>query len=359
MVDDAQFIAELDVNVPAGTDLIADGDNEIRAVKIATQQTFPNADAAVNLTSAQLNDAALKSAANAFTGINTHANFERFANGSFAAPAITPITDATTGILWSAGFFGVSLGGISRLEMTASTMLVASNQQLNQVGSAGAPSYSFVTNVGTGMYSSAGNVLDLATAGVSRFTLTASELNLKSAQIWLPGNGSAGSPVYSFATDQNTGMYWIQSDDMGWSCGGARRMRLRTTEMEINVPIRAGFGTVAAPTYSFDTEESTGMFRGVAGGLWFGTLGRTRLKLDDSGRNSFLQGSATLGVSLSLESNTSIIGYSIDYEGTAGFQPGQFSISRFNRTTGAFIDIPFYIDAATGRVHTALPVLSP
>ena len=136
-------------------------------------------------------------------------------------------------------------------------------------------------------------------------------------------------------------------------------MRLRSTEMELTVPIRGQFGSVSAPSYSFDTEESTGMFRGAAGSLWFGTLGRTRLKLSDTGRNSFLQATATGGVSLSLETNTSIIAYSIDFEGTAGFQPGQFSISRFNRTTGAFIDIPLYINASTGRVHSKLPILTP
>ena len=72
-----------------------------------------------------------------------------------------------------------------------------------------------------------------------------------------------------------------------------------------------------------------------------------------------IQDGATGGCGHYFTSSGGIFAYAIQYEGTAGFQPNQFSISRFNRSTGAFIDIPFYINATTGRVHTALPVLSP
>ena len=65
-LDNAQFISELSITDPPGTDPLSEGDDQIRTVKRATQQSFPNVDAQVTLSAAELNDVALKSAANTF-----------------------------------------------------------------------------------------------------------------------------------------------------------------------------------------------------------------------------------------------------------------------------------------------------
>ena len=67
-LDNAQFISELSITDPPGTDPLSEGDDQIRTVKRATQQSFPNVDAAVTLTAAEFNDAALKSADETITG---------------------------------------------------------------------------------------------------------------------------------------------------------------------------------------------------------------------------------------------------------------------------------------------------
>ena len=72
-LDNAQFIAELSITDPPGTDPLSQGDDQIRTIKRATQQSFPNIDKAVTLTGDQLNLAAIKDEDNVFTGSNSTA----------------------------------------------------------------------------------------------------------------------------------------------------------------------------------------------------------------------------------------------------------------------------------------------
>jgi len=224
-------------------------------------------------------------------------------------------------------------------------------------GSAGAVPYTFASSQATGMFLN-GAVLSFATVGSTRFTIEASRIRF-TPPLRPDNDGTVSAPVYSFFNEPNTGMFRFAAQVLDFAIAGVTAFRVVNNNIRAFQTLREIDGVVAEPAYSFTSETATGMFRIAPGELAFGTNGRTRLKLKDTGVNSFLQGSATLGVSLSFETNTSIVAYAIQFEGTAGFQPGQFSISRFNRTTGAFIDIPLYINASTGRVHTALPVLSP
>ena len=67
-LDNANFIAELSITDPPGSDPLSQGDDQIRTIKRATFQSFPLVAAAVNLTDVQLNLAAIKNEVNAFTG---------------------------------------------------------------------------------------------------------------------------------------------------------------------------------------------------------------------------------------------------------------------------------------------------
>ena len=70
-LDNAQFISQLSITDPPGTDAVAEGDDHIRTVKRATQQSFPNIDAAVPQTAAQMGQMAIKNEVNVFTLANT------------------------------------------------------------------------------------------------------------------------------------------------------------------------------------------------------------------------------------------------------------------------------------------------
>ncbi len=70
-LDNANFIAELSITDPPGSDPLSQGDDQIRTIKRATFQSFPLIAAAVNLTDVQMNLMAIKNEANVFTADQT------------------------------------------------------------------------------------------------------------------------------------------------------------------------------------------------------------------------------------------------------------------------------------------------
>ena len=73
-LDNAQFMSELSITDPPGTDPLSEGDDQIRTSKRTQQQSFPNVDKAVTTTADELNDVALQSGVNDFTVLNTFHN---------------------------------------------------------------------------------------------------------------------------------------------------------------------------------------------------------------------------------------------------------------------------------------------
>ncbi len=69
-LDAAEFIAELSVTDPPGTDPLNQGDDHIRTTKRAVQQSFPNVGSAVPQTGAQMAQMAIKNEVNTFTQTN-------------------------------------------------------------------------------------------------------------------------------------------------------------------------------------------------------------------------------------------------------------------------------------------------
>ena len=70
-LDNANFISELSIVDPPGTDPLSQGDDQIRTIKRATQQSFPNIGAAVTKTADEMNLMAILNANQTFTGNNT------------------------------------------------------------------------------------------------------------------------------------------------------------------------------------------------------------------------------------------------------------------------------------------------
>ena len=83
-VENAQYIPELVPTNPAGSDPVSEGDDHLRQTKLAVKQSFPAfvgttaSPKSVTLTEDQINDAARKSVANTFTGVNTYTETQRF-----------------------------------------------------------------------------------------------------------------------------------------------------------------------------------------------------------------------------------------------------------------------------------------
>ena len=70
-LDNANFIAELSITDPPGSDPLSQGDDQIRTIKRATFNSLPVLDKAVNITADQMNLMAIKNEANIFTARQT------------------------------------------------------------------------------------------------------------------------------------------------------------------------------------------------------------------------------------------------------------------------------------------------
>ena len=69
-LDNAEFISELSIVDPPGTDPLNQGDDHIRTTKKAVQQSFPNVGSAVPQTGVQMAQMAIKNEENTFTQVN-------------------------------------------------------------------------------------------------------------------------------------------------------------------------------------------------------------------------------------------------------------------------------------------------
>ncbi|MEK6249051.1 MAG: hypothetical protein N2C12_12785, partial [Planctomycetales bacterium] len=113
--------------------------------------------------------------------------------------------------------------------------ITAGGDIVTAVGSAGAPSHTFTGFTTSGMYQQGTNEVGFATAGTENLRLTGSNLRMASATsiIYNTGyfrgvaaTGTVSSPTYSWDGDSNTGMYRAAADTIGWSLGGVRKMQL-------------------------------------------------------------------------------------------------------------------------------------
>ncbi len=109
----------------------------------------------------------------------------------------------------------------------------------------GAPAYSFQGDSDTGMYRFGANRIGFATAGVVRAELSTAALTMTFEIRGI--NGSATSPTYNFDSDQNTGMYRIGIDTIGLSTAGVVRLRVTTSGITVDGTITGTLATVAQP----------------------------------------------------------------------------------------------------------------
>ena len=100
-------------------------------------------------------------------------------------------------------------------------------------------------------------------------------------------SADAGSPEYSFGTDPDTGMYSGGANVLGFSTGGTVRLSLTTAVLTSQVTggarLGIGNGSDAAPTFTFNDDADTGMFRGAANQLGFTTGGTEKVRIVGTG----------------------------------------------------------------------------
>jgi len=91
--------------------------------------------------------------------------------------------------------------------------------------------------------------------------------------------GTATLPIYSFQTDQNTGLYSSGADAIDVTTGGTARLRFPST----NQVHALSLGTAALPFYSFNGQTTTGIFGIATDNLGFSTAAIERMRIEPDG----------------------------------------------------------------------------
>lgn len=136
-------------------------------------------------------------------------------------------------------------------------------------GSLAQPSYVFQGNTDTGMYLASPNFIGFGANGSQILTMDASNgVSMYNGGI-LNTNGTEAAPTYAFFNDADTGLFLAASNTIGFSAAGSEVAAIDPNWFEITggMGIRNRDGTAAVPSYSFSTDQDTGLFLPHAGGV--------------------------------------------------------------------------------------------
>lgn len=96
-------------------------------------------------------------------------------------------------------------------------------------------------------------------------------------------DGAVAAPTYSFSSQSSTGMYYPAASQIGFSIDGNERMTIKNNAVE-GITFRVdGTDTAASPGFSFDPDNDTGVFSVANNTLSFSTGGTERLRMGTSG----------------------------------------------------------------------------
>ena len=291
-LDNAEFISELSIGDPPGTDPLNQGDDHIRTTKKAVQQSFPNVGSAVPQTGAQMAQMAIKNEANTFTQINTFAvSGNRFTDLSVCSaqgtdPAGHHYEDEFGQRRWSVDM--ASVAGSRSFEIrrrdTSGNLLdtpisIDVSNGLVFLGDVGvripdgtssAPGIAFAANSNTGMFRVTTNNIGFATSGTERLHIKNNGLEAISGQV--------GAPSYSFIGDNDTGMYRPLANQIAFAVGGVEKFKILTSAVRFADRIEGAANTLpGAPAYSFTGDSNTGMYNDTVDELKFAAGGVRRL----------------------------------------------------------------------------------
>ena len=104
-------------------------------------------------------------------------------------------------------------------------------------------------------------------------------------------NGKEQKPGYSFDANDTSGMFLKEPGHVGMSVNGIERMAFKHSETVTNNPIRAAAGQKDLPSYSFGDSSKTGMYSPAADSVAFTNAGVESLRLS-KGAIKVMNGSA-------------------------------------------------------------------
>ena len=181
---------------------------------------------------------------------NPGVNQIRLLDGDATTPSLAWIADTTLG-LYRIGDdnMGVTIGGTLRWDW--STTRAATTLPIYfPDGSAAAPASVFTSDIDTGSWLSADGIYNISTAGVERF-----EIDATSIDITIPiyaADGSGTTPQYSFASDPDTGIRRMAANTLAFVVGGTERYVINSTGLQVD----NGFGPIMVDEASSMTNPT-------------------------------------------------------------------------------------------------------
>lgn len=148
------------------------------------------------------------------------------------------------------GFINISASGT----LETSGAITGGNSFFASYGTAGAPSYSFTSEEDSGMYHISRDKLGFTVGG-------ALTLSLDSYGIMIV-DGVANAPSFSFINDDDTGFYRIGADNLGITLGGTKKVDFAAAGMTItgDVHIANTSGDYRLTIGSADKSDQIGIF---------------------------------------------------------------------------------------------------
>ncbi len=186
------------------------------------------------------------------------ANKLALADGTVLDPSLTFQNDLNAGLYRiGADNLGITVGGVKQVDISTSSTSFT-NKILAPSSAASTPGYSFSGDTDTGIGSASSNTVYISTGGVSKCQFQGNAV-IPTVPIQFTV-GTAGAPSMCFQGDADVGFYYVGANSAGFACGGSSRYTMSDTQFISTIPFRSGDGTVSAPSYSFSSDNNTGLY---------------------------------------------------------------------------------------------------
>lgn len=243
---------------------------------------------------------------------------QEFLRTTLATPGVAFAGDADTGLAsQNVDTLQLVTAGVDQIWIAADQITIRQNTNVSgtllasrfniQTGSAAAPASFFNADVDVGFYyPGVTNTLGIAVGGLEGVTVSGQQggVDISTMGMGVRGNvtasgtftgnrvsvgdGSVSAPGATFSADQDTGMYRISANRLGFSAGGSQAIDCNGTTVNFPGFIRAADGSATSPTWGFTNDGDVGAFRVGTNVMGLSAGGTVRLTI--SGADALTSG---------------------------------------------------------------------
>ena len=195
-----------------------------------------------------------------------------------------------TGFNWVATS-SLGIGGGGSGDFLADGSVAMTDTLFLAQGTLGTGGISFDGDADTGIQRNASGVIAIRNDNTTSAFFSASDILFYDTTFGISSNGQffskglgASTPSFTFDGDLDTGMYRAAADQIGFAAGGSAAFRIQGTSAAYMSSglLRMTLSNATSPTYGFENDNQTGMFGGT--GIIGWTIGGTeRMRISAAG----------------------------------------------------------------------------